>query len=65
LGNLPTEEVTVQIFDMKGSLVNTRALFGENSAQFDLGGLTSGIYFVRIVAGDQISTQRVVLGGRP
>jgi hypothetical protein len=65
LGNLPTEEVTVQIFDLKGTLVSTRALFGENAAQFDLGGLSSGIYFVRIVAGDQIATQRVVLGARP
>jgi hypothetical protein len=56
-------EVTgfVQLFDVQGRLVASEQLNGANQAQFDLSSETTGMYLVRIVAGEEVITKQVIL----
>ncbi|NNF07364.1 MAG: T9SS type A sorting domain-containing protein, partial [Candidatus Eisenbacteria bacterium] len=58
-------EVTIQVFDTNGRLVDTIAdgFFGAgtNTVQWDGQGNSAGIYFYRIVAGEFTETKRMIL----
>ncbi|NIR96393.1 MAG: T9SS type A sorting domain-containing protein, partial [Gammaproteobacteria bacterium] len=57
--------VTAQVFNLLGQEVATlfqgRLNAGEHELVFDAAELTSGIYFYRIQAGDDVSMKRMVL----
>jgi hypothetical protein len=60
-------EVTgfVQIFDAQGRLVETlhatSLLNGTNQVHFDLGTMASGLYLVRVVDGETVTTKQIVV----
>ncbi|GAB5464665.1 MAG: hypothetical protein Kapaf2KO_01010 [Candidatus Kapaibacteriales bacterium] len=65
--NLPESvQVTVELFDTKGSLVNTvlanefRAA-GPNQIDVDGTGLAAGVYYLQITAGDNQHTQELII----
>jgi predicted outer membrane repeat protein len=51
----------VQVFDQQGRLVASQQLNGADRAQFDLSGAASGVYLLRIVDGESVSTKQVVV----
>jgi hypothetical protein len=51
----------VQVFDAQGRLVASVQLNGANQAQFDLGTMALGIYLVRIVDGETVTTKQIVV----
>jgi len=57
--------VTLQIFDDVGrtvaTLVNEKKDAGEYSVQFDAGKLGSGVYICRLIAGNNLLTNKLVL----
>lgn len=58
------ESVTLKLFDMLGRQVRsvqTSATSGRHRHQFDVSGLNSGTYFLRLEAGGQTDTQRLTV----
>lgn len=57
--------VTVEILDVRGREVacpvNEEQCAGMHVATFNVGGLSSGVYFVRLVAGDEALVRKVVV----
>jgi hypothetical protein len=55
----------MKLFDVTGkevaTLVSNPYRAGEYSVDFDASKLSSGVYFYRIIAGDFISTKKMVL----
>lgn len=63
---IPSESlVQLQVFDILGreikTLVNEEKPAGRFSVSFDASRLASGVYFYRIVAGDYVSTKKMLL----
>ena len=60
-----TSEVRLSVYDMLGRevsvLVNERRDAGVHDAKFDAAGLSSGVYFYRLQAGDFIQTRKLLL----
>jgi len=60
-----TREVSMKVYDVLGNevatLVNDEKLAGSYDVEFDANGLTSGIYFYTLVAGNVIETKKMVL----
>jgi hypothetical protein len=60
-----SSEVTLRVYDMLGSevsvLVNERREAGVYEVKFDGSGLSSGVYFYRIVAGSFVQTRKLLL----
>jgi hypothetical protein len=60
-----SSEVRLGIFDMLGRevsvLVNEKRDAGVHEVKFDGGGLSSGVYFYRLNAGDFTKTKRLML----
>jgi hypothetical protein len=56
-------EVTgfAQIFDAQGRLVASEQLNGTNQAYFDLGSVATGMYLVRVVDGETVTTKVLVV----
>jgi len=56
---------SLRVFDVLGkevaTLLNEEKPAGEYEVQFDGSGLTSGIYFYQLKAGDYVQTQKFVL----
>lgn len=56
---------SLRVFDMLGrevaTLVNERLAPGMYSAQFETGGLSSGVYFYRLTAGHFVQTRKMML----
>ena len=50
-----------QLFDLQGRLVSSELINGSDRAQFDLGVEPTGTYLLRIVQGDEVLTERIVL----
>jgi hypothetical protein len=57
--------VTLKVFDLLGrgvaSLVNTKAERGEHKVRVDAAGLSSGVYFYRLTAGNFVATRKLLL----
>ena len=62
------EDVLIQIFDQGGNVVktifNAHADQGEHDVQLDLSGLKSGVYLLRIQAGPDVNTLKLVIAGK-
>ena len=60
-----TKHVTLKVFNMIGqevaTVVDEDQESGYKSVQFDGGGLSSGVYFYQLTAGDFIQTKRLLL----
>jgi hypothetical protein len=61
-----SEFVTLKVFDISGrevaSLVNQRLLTGKYTVTFDnTNGLSSGVYFFRLVAGNYVQTKKMMM----
>jgi len=60
-----TQSVTLEVFDDLGrtmaTLVNEKKDAGEHSIQFDASKLGSGVYICRLVAGNKLLTNKLVL----
>lgn len=58
-----SENVTVEIVSVLGEVVSSTnrgtLAAGEQKMRLDLGNLNSGIYFVKVIAGNEVSTQKV------
>jgi hypothetical protein len=59
-GERTGENVNVEVYTMQGDKVLTGTMTGENRLEFRSAGLASGIYFVRIIAGDYVETIKLV-----
>ena len=57
--------VSLKVFDVLGreleTLINKEQPQGNYSIEFDASGLTSGIYFYRIQAGEFVDTKKMIL----
>jgi hypothetical protein len=54
------EDVKVEIFSMQGEKVLTGALTGERKHEFSVSGFAPGLYFVKVVAGDFVTTIKLI-----
>jgi predicted outer membrane repeat protein len=52
---------SVQLFDVQGRLIDTRAVNGENQVLLDLSSQAGGVYLIRMVSGEDVVTKQVVL----
>ena len=50
----------VQIFGMVGGLIQKQEVTGSDRYEFSLGGNASGIYFIRVMAGDRLETKKII-----
>ena len=59
------ENVKLEVFDIRGKLVRTlvdgQKLAGRYSVEFDAGGLSSGVYFYKMIVGNFVQTKKMVL----
>ncbi|MDZ7626654.1 MAG: T9SS type A sorting domain-containing protein [Ignavibacteriaceae bacterium] len=62
---LTSEFVTLKVYDVLGNevatLVNEEKSAGSYEVSFDVAGLTSGIYFYKLQAGNLIETKKMIL----
>ena len=63
---LPIEaEVTILVYNLQGkevsTLINSNMDAGYHSVVWDANSYASGVYFVKMVAGEYISTQKLML----
>ena len=60
-----SSDVRLSVYDMLGRevsvLVNERRDAGVHEAKFDASGLSSGIYFYRLQAGDFVQSRKLLL----
>jgi photosystem II stability/assembly factor-like uncharacterized protein len=60
-----TNFVTLKVYDILGreveTLVNERQSAGTHSVTFNAGGLSSGVYFYRIIAGSFVQTKKLMV----
>jgi hypothetical protein len=61
LNFIPADVKSIVVMDALGNVVNTIQTNGSNSAQFDLNGMSKGIYFVRLITEKGAEVHRVVL----
>jgi hypothetical protein len=63
--NLPngaTQEVMVQLMDASGRVVRTAQLSNnQNAVEFDLSGMASGLYLVRLNQGNETKTVKLMV----
>jgi len=52
--------IIVNIYGMVGGLVQKEQLTGNNRYEFSLSGKNTGVYFIRVMAGDRIDTKKVI-----
>ncbi|MEZ4828167.1 MAG: cadherin-like domain-containing protein [Bacteroidia bacterium] len=56
--------VVLQLFDLRGAVVLQNAIkthAGKTESDFPVGHLANGIYFLRVIAGEQSSVQKVII----
>ena len=59
------QRVSLQVFDMSGRLISTIADHafkkGENQIEWNAGEISDGIYFIRMVAGEVVQTEKTMI----
>ena len=58
------EQVGVELYDLTGKQVQSRmlpAVEGQINTSLELGDLRSGVYLMRVTAGDHSTTERIVI----
>jgi hypothetical protein len=55
------EEVSVSIYSMHGELYLSKTCRDEHAHEFDMTGLNAGMYFVKVIRGNQAAVFKVVL----
>ena len=56
-----SESVRIEIFSIRGETVLSETLAGEAVHEFSLDGRASGIYVIKVVAGDNVMTSKLIL----
>jgi PKD repeat protein len=59
-GYVPSEKISVTIFDMKGTKVISSEFMDEMKHDFSLSGLPAGLYMIRVDSGSQAGSTRIV-----
>jgi len=63
--NYRLSTVDLRVYDMTGkqvkTLVNQKQLAGEYTVQFDASELTSGLYLIRLQAGNELKTMKIII----
>ncbi len=59
-GKLPTGSVRVEIYSIRGERVLSTTLPGEAAGEFSLSDRPAGIYFIKVIAGENIFTSKLV-----
>ena len=60
-GEAQPERVHVEIFDMQGGRIMSTSYTGEKNHHFTLNGLPSGLYFLKVIAGDQAESFKLII----
>ena len=68
IGTAQNQQVTIQIMDAKGNPLTQQKIFlnpGSNAIELPIHPLwRSGVYFVRVITGDKVELQKLVLQRR-
>ena len=59
-GKLQTEMIRVVIYGLRGEIVLSETLSGETGHEFSLSDNPAGIYFIKVVAGDNVLTSKLI-----
>ena len=59
-GERQTEPVMIEIFGIRGDKVFSEKIPGEMAREFSLSGNPAGIYFIKVVAGENVMTAKLV-----
>ena len=59
-GKLPTEQIRVEIYNMRGEKILSESLSGETAHEFSLADKPAGVYFIKVVAGETIFTSKLI-----
>jgi hypothetical protein len=59
-GEKQTGNVHVEIFGLRGERVMTAEMIGERKHEFSLSGMPVGLYFVKVIAGDNVETIKLI-----
>jgi hypothetical protein len=59
-GNIPSEDITVEIYGMRGEKVLTEVLKGERNHDFSLANKPVGLYFIHVISGKKTETGKIV-----
>jgi hypothetical protein len=59
-GERQIEPVRIEIFGIRGDKVLSEEIFGEMAHEFSLSGYPAGIYFIKVVAGEQLLNAKLV-----
>ncbi|MEI6435786.1 MAG: carboxypeptidase regulatory-like domain-containing protein [Bacteroidota bacterium] len=59
-GNPQRDNFQVMIFGMRGEMVLSETLSGESGHEFSLSDKPAGIYFIKVVAGDNVLTSKLI-----
>ena len=57
---LKDTKTTVHISGMVGDLIQRKVVTGNTLYEFSLGGKPTGIYYIRVMAGDRIETKKII-----
>jgi hypothetical protein len=59
-GEIPHETSTVDVYGIRGEKILTKVLNGEHNYGFSLSDKRSGVYFIRVITGDNSQTTKVI-----
>jgi len=59
-GEVPADEITVDVYGNWGGKVLSKVLSGERKHEFSLLDKPVGVYFIRVVSGDKVETVKII-----
>ena len=60
-GDVPTGNIQVEIFDMRGNALLSTSYASERSHKLTLSDFSPGLYFVKVIAGSQVESLKLVV----
>jgi hypothetical protein len=60
-GYVPSDRISVMIYDMQGAIITTAEMVNEMKHEFTLSGKPSGLYLIKVTTGYQNGSSRIVL----